>query len=231
MKKIMAFIMAALLMGAFAGCKNAGDGLSQAEPGATPAQAVAEDTPAPESKPEGGHKHGQKSTPEPATESGGSSSEEGAMLTEEQAKEKALEHAGLSGEDVEFTEVKTDLEDGRQVYELEFYTDTYEEYEYEIDAYTGEVISYKSEKSGQGHGNGGGHGSGHTGLSGHEAKDLVVERVPGAVRGDIREFGRDSDNGRDVFEGKLVYDGMEYEFKIDAQSGEFLEWEQEPWDN
>ena len=55
--------------------------------------------------------------------------------------------------------------------------------------------------------------------------------MPGAVRGDIREFGRDSDDGRDVFEGKLVYDGMEYEFKIDAGTGEFLEWEQEPWDD
>lgn len=222
MKKAVSFVMAALML-TLAGCRGEPP---QAEPGATPAPAVAESTPAPESESEGGHTHESKSTPVPAPESGGSSQ---IMLTEEQAKEKALAHAELDGGGVTFTKVTLDFEGGRQVYELEFYTDTYDEYEYEIDAYTGEVIGYKSESSG--HGKGGGHDSGHTELTGREAKDLALDRVPGAAMEDIWEFGRDNDDGREVFEGKLVYDGMEYEFKIDAQSGEFLEWEQEPWDN
>ena len=38
------------------------------------------------------------------------------------------------------------------------------------------------------------HDSGHTGLTGREAKDLALDRVPGAAMEDIWEFGRDNDD-------------------------------------
>lgn len=56
------------------------------------------------------------------------------------AKNAALSDAGLSADQVWFTEVRMDYEDGVAVYELEFRTSTHE-YEYEINAQTGAVYS------------------------------------------------------------------------------------------
>ena len=56
-----------------------------------------------------------------------------------------------------------------------------------------------------------------------------LERVPGAAANDLR-IHLDHDDGRLVYEGEIVYDRMEYEFKIDALSGSILEWESERWD-
>lgn len=59
----------------------------------------------------------------------------------EAAKQAALHHAGLSEEDVQFSSVHLEHEDGRWEYEVEFQQgDT--EYEFDIDALTGEIISY-----------------------------------------------------------------------------------------
>ena len=60
--------------------------------------------------------------------------------------------------------------------------------------------------------------------------ELVLAQVPGASRSDIREFETDSEDGRTEYEGKIRYDGMEYEFEIDAYSGAFRSWEAEQLD-
>ena len=60
-----------------------------------------------------------------------------------------------------------------------------------------------------------------------EAKALAIAKVPGAALTDIREFKPDRDDGRMEYEGSIVYDNMEYEFEIDAATGEFLSWEAE----
>lgn len=66
-------------------------------------------------------------------------------LTGSQAVAEALEHAGLSASQVKELECELDYEDGKPVYEIEFkYGNT--EYEYEISAYDGSVVSSKTEK-------------------------------------------------------------------------------------
>lgn len=64
-------------------------------------------------------------------------------------------------------------------------------------------------------------------LTPDQAKDLVLERVKGATREDFWEFGREEDAGGTVYEGRLIYDGMEYEFEIDGDSGAFRQWDVE----
>ena len=62
-------------------------------------------------------------------------------LTEEEAKAAALKHAKVNEKDATFTSVSLGDDDGTKVYELEFTAgDT--EYDYTIDAATGDVISY-----------------------------------------------------------------------------------------
>lgn len=61
-----------------------------------------------------------------------------------------------------------------------------------------------------------------------EAQDIALERVPGATSKNI-SIELDRDDGWYIYEGEIVYDGMEYEFEIDADTGNILKWEEERW--
>ncbi|MGN1202323.1 MAG: PepSY domain-containing protein, partial [Eubacterium sp.] len=67
-------------------------------------------------------------------------------LTLAQAELIALKDAGLvnDAENVVFTEQKLDKENNGDVYDIEFYSGK-TQWEYEIDAYTGEIVSYSCE--------------------------------------------------------------------------------------
>lgn len=62
-------------------------------------------------------------------------------ITKAKAKEIALTHAGVSASKATFVQAKLDSEDGVQVYEVEFYSGS-TEYDYEINAKTGEILSF-----------------------------------------------------------------------------------------
>ena len=62
-------------------------------------------------------------------------------------------------------------------------------------------------------------------ISEEEAKSIALERVTGATKDDIREFKIDRRNGLLEYEGKIFYNGKEYEFEIDGSDGAVLEWE------
>lgn len=153
--------------------------------------------------------------------------QEQTMLTEAEAKAKALAHAGLKENQVTFVKVKKDYDDGRQVYEVEFYTSDYTEYDYEIDAYTGKILDYDYDAEDY-KPSAGTQGSTQTGtLSAEEAKALALAQVPGATLSDIKEFERDNEDGRLVYEGTIRYGDREYEFEIDGYSGAIREWDSE----
>lgn len=168
--------------------------------------------------------------------------EENVMLTLEEAQAKALVHAGLVGSQVTFVKGKLDYEHGRQVYEIEFYTQDGKEYDYELDPYTGEVVGFDYDAEGSlvnsgqeqmtsgnhsGSGSSNGNSVADNGITADKAKELALARVKGATLNDIREFKTDYDDGRTEYEGKIIYDGVEYEFEIDAATGNFLDWEEE----
>ena len=148
-----------------------------------------------------------------------------AALTADQAKDKVLAHAGLKANQVTFVKSKLDWDDGRQVYDVEFYTSDNKEYDYEIDASTGEVINYDFDAEGYAPP---ATGNGQSGtITADQAKGKALSQVPGATVSDIREFETDYDDGRLQYEGKICYDGMEYEFEIDGYSGAIRNWEAE----
>ena len=62
-------------------------------------------------------------------------------LTEEQALAIALEHAGLTEEQLDFSNVHLDRDDGRWVYEIEF-REGRTEYEYAVNASNGKIVDY-----------------------------------------------------------------------------------------
>ena len=72
--------------------------------------------------------------------SAGIAGNSGDYITEEQAKAAALGHAGVAETDVQFLRVRLDYDNGRAEYDVEFIKGS-EEYDYSIDALTGEVLS------------------------------------------------------------------------------------------
>lgn len=141
------------------------------------------------------------------------------LITEEEAASIAKEHAQVT--DCTMLPVKLDRDDGRQVYDVEFFTADGKEYDYEIDAATGEVLSYDYDAERQAA------ASGTASITEAEAKALVLAQVPGATEADLLEFKTDYDDGRLEYEGELFYDGMKYEFTVDGYSGTIREWESE----
>ena len=69
----------------------------------------------------------------------------GGTLTKYEALDKALEHAQLKKEQVDFVKkVELDYEHGRKVYEITFYKGGFE-YEYDIDAESGKVLKFEKD--------------------------------------------------------------------------------------
>ncbi len=145
-------------------------------------------------------------------------------ITEDQARQIALDHAGLSASQVTFLKSRLDYDDGRQVYDVEFYSSDYTEYDYEIDAATGDILSYDSDAEGYAPPT-----ANTTAITADQARQIALAEVPGATVNDIYEFELDRDDGRLEYEGTIYYNGMEYEFTIDGYSGAIRSWEAEPY--
>ena len=71
----------------------------------------------------------------------------GGKLTLEQAKQAALDYAGVKASEAVFTKAHRDFDDGREVYEIEFYVNS-TEYEMDVDAVTGRSTDFSTEYHG-----------------------------------------------------------------------------------
>ncbi len=141
-------------------------------------------------------------------------------ITEDQAREIALADAGLTAEEVTFLKTQLDRDDGRLVYDVEFYNADYTEYDYEIDAADGTILSSDFDAEGYT-----APADSATAITADQAKEIALAEVPGATVDDIYEFELDRDDGRLEYEGAIWYDGTEYEFTIDGYSGAIRSWE------
>ena len=142
------------------------------------------------------------------------------IVDEAAAQKIALEHAGVKAADATITKSKLDYEDGRQVYDIEWYAGG-AKYDYEIAADTGEIISSAYEEKTMGA------DSKNITVSEADAKKTALDRVSGATDKDLYEWKLDYDDGRPEYEGKIIYGGTEYEFTIDAATGSVMEWDAE----
>lgn len=152
-------------------------------------------------------------TPAPATTPAG-------YIGYDRAKEVALQHAQVSAADAVFKKVELDYDDGVVKYEVEFYTGN-TEYDYDVEATTGNVISYDYDIDNFSLNAPNTQGTGDIGES--KAKEIALTKVQGATNNNIR-IKRDYDDGHLVYEGEIIYNSMEYEFEIDASSGTIIEW-------
>ena len=182
----------------------------------------------------------------PAIQSSGQASDS-AYIGVEAAKSAAFAHAGLEASQVTMGEVDFDYEDGRMVYELEFYANG-AEYEYDIDASTGAVVKFSQEGgrpqtnssagSGGASGNvssGAGSGTAQSGAGG-TATDIGREDALAAALNHAGisqdqvydlEVKREYDDGRLEYEIEFKTGGWEYEYTISAADGAILDYERD----
>ena len=67
-------------------------------------------------------------------------------ISQDEALEAALKHAGLLREQLDFLkDIKPDWEHDKQVFEIEFYSGGFE-YEYNVDAVTGQILKFEKER-------------------------------------------------------------------------------------
>ena len=157
---------------------------------------------------------GTQTTPSPQPSQ---SQQQTTLITEQEAKNLVL--AQVPGATI--VEFERDTDDGRAIYKGEAVLDG-REYEFEIDASTSAFLKWDADDVDDGWQGGSSTSAGQTALDEEGARALVLARIPGAT---IVEFERDSDDGRTIYKGEAVLDGWEYDFEIDAASGEFIKWE------
>ena len=142
----------------------------------------------------------------------------------EKAKEIALKDAKVS--DVTFVKVKLDTEDGVKVYDVEFYKGNVE-YDYEIDAATGQIrekdldienytIPQKKNKN--------------KNKNSNNTSDIGVEKAKEIALKDAGVSGvtfvkakLDYDDGIRVYDIEFYKDNVEYDYEIDATTGQIRE--------
>ena len=163
----------------------------------------------------------------PITTSGSAS--QSAYIGLEAAKEAALKHAGVSASDATFVEAEYDYDDGRMVYEVEFHMKG-TEYDYEIDAQTGEVVKYKTEQNGANTGS-----SGSTNTSsfiGESAAKQAALSHAGVSESSTKYCNAwlEYDDGRaECYEVEFMAGNTRYEYKIALTSATVLESERESY--
>ena len=164
----------------------------------------------------------QNAKPENVASSGTASDK--AYIGVEEAKAIALAHANVTAENAVIREAKLDTEDGILVYEIEFTADGYE-YEYDIDAVTGAILSSDRELenfqiwnngTSRPSGNGSNSSSGDY-ITAERAQQIALAETPSGSTVVKCQF--DWDDGRAQYEVEIRNGWTEYEFEIDAVTG------------
>ena len=159
-------------------------------------------------------------------------------ITMEQAQEIALKHAKLTSDQVSFIKTDTELENGIEVYNIEF---SYEnkEYDYKINSANGEIVEYdydiedyditqqqatKENKSVTPNNQ----NSNNSKITVEKAKEISLKHAnlkDNRVVFDKTEM--DYDNGVQVYDIEFHYNNIEYNYEIDANTGNILSYSQD----
>lgn len=156
------------------------------------------------------------------------------VIGEEEAVRIALEHAGLDEGDVSFVRSHPDFDDSRGVYDVEFYAGS-EEFDYEIDAVNGTVLSFDSDiddgfvedEASNGSSQGAGDVSGSAGgIAEDEAVNAALRRA-GVSDSDVSSLfvSQEVDDGRSVFHVEFVVGYDEYDVDVDASTGSIVDYD------
>ena len=144
----------------------------------------------------------------------------------EKAKEIALQHAGVSASNAVFVKAERERDDGRLTYDVDFYAGN-KEYDYEILAADGTILSYDADIEGYRiPSSTSSSSSGY--ISVERAKEIALQHAGLSSSGvNFVKAEFDHDDGRAEYEIEFHHNFREYEYTIDAASGTILEAERD----
>ena len=130
---------------------------------------------------------------------------------------QAISSASVSAADAEAVRCKLDGENGRQVYDIEFWVGN-TEYDYEIDASTNAVLESKQEQNSRPGGTAAQQPGSFIGEEAAKSAALSHAGISAADAGYV-QCELDEDDGRWIYELEFRAGSVEYEYEIDASSG------------
>ena len=149
-------------------------------------------------------------------------------ITKAKAKSIALKHAGVSASKATFVKAKLDYEDGRRVYEIEFYSGN-TEYDYEILASNGKIISY--DKDIENYKIPRKNTSSSTYIGKAKAKSIALKDAGvSASSATFTKTKLDYEDGIRVYEIEFYTNSAEYEYEINAKTGKIRDMDVEHFD-
>lgn len=161
------------------------------------------------------------------------SASQNAYIGVEAAKTAALKHAGFSASQVTFLDAEYDYDDGRMIYEVEFHVNG-TEYDYDIDALTGAVVKYQSEKNGTNTSGSSSSSADTSAYIGESAAKTAALNHAGVKESSTKYCNAwlEWDDGRpECYEVEFMVNNTRYEYKIALTSATVLESEQETYSN
>ena len=161
-------------------------------------------------------------TPDSKSTSGASEQQ---YIGTEAAKVAALNHAGLKSDEVNFVHAHLESDDGIWQYDIEFHKDT-TEYDYDIDALTGEVLSFDHDAEYYHHAQAANAGSEQ--ITEEQAKQLALQHAGVAEKDAQRlQIEFDYDDRRGEYEVEWYVGRTEYSCDVDAVTGAILSYDKE----
>ena len=145
-------------------------------------------------------------------------------VTIDEAKEIALKHSGLTSDQVSFVEAESDIDNGIEKYNIEFYNGN-KEYDYEINSTNGEIIKYDYDVE---YDNNQNNINSVVNISEEQAKEITLKHA--GLTSDQVSFIKvemDIDNGIQRYEVEFYYNNREYSYEINTNTGEILSYEQD----
>lgn len=157
----------------------------------------------------------------------------GAAVSEAKAKSIALKDAGLTENEVTFTSVRSDHEDGVAVFEIKFETGE-KTYEYDIAKAGGKIVNFSWEvktpacvaakqaaRSKQ--------TAAKSAKTGREAAIEAALNHAGLTEGEVNRIRceKDYDDGREIYDVEFHKGNYEYNYDIDASTFRVLDWDRD----
>lgn len=148
------------------------------------------------------------------------------IISLEKAKEIAINNAGIPNNNVSMLKEEYTTEDGVNKYDIEFFTNDNKEYDYEINANTGEIISYDNELED---------------FINEDMEEVIKDKIGLDKALDIalqdanlslneveiikEEYNEDDNTSK--YEISFTNNNIEYDYEIDATSGKIIKVDKE----
>lgn len=147
------------------------------------------------------------------------------VITEDEAKKVALEHAGMKESDVTNLKIELDTDDGIKEYEVEFFSGN-TEFDYDINAISGEIISVENDVEDDFNSDSNTNDTtvdSSKVITEDEAKSIALKDA-GIEEADAKsiQIKLDTDDGVKEYEVEFYTADKEYDYEINASTSKIL---------